>query len=120
VADLISIVVSTFDRADALDAVLRALVRQTDRRFEVVIADDGSGPGTGALVEQWKPRLGASLSHVWHEHKSATGPSAPAGATIAFSSMAIAWCVAITSPLIVGSPSAAGSSPAIGPCWGIH
>jgi hypothetical protein len=69
VADLISIVVSTFDRADALDAVLRALVRQTDRRFEVVIADDGSGPGTGALVEQWKPRLGASLSHVWHEHR---------------------------------------------------
>jgi glycosyltransferase involved in cell wall biosynthesis len=69
VADLISIVVSTFDRADALDAVLRSLARQSDRRFEVVIADDGSGPGTAALVEQWKPRLGALLSHVWHEHR---------------------------------------------------
>jgi len=69
VADLISIVVSTFDRADALDAVLRSLARQSDHCFEVVIADDGSGPETATLVEHWKPRLGASLSHVWHEHR---------------------------------------------------
>ncbi|MEX2036087.1 MAG: glycosyltransferase, partial [Xanthobacteraceae bacterium] len=68
-ADLISIVVSTFDRADALDAVLRSLARQSDRCFEVVIADDGSGPETAALVEQWKPRFGALLSRVWHEHR---------------------------------------------------
>jgi len=69
VADLISIIVSTYDRADALDAVLRSLARQRDRRFEVVIADDGSGPDTAALVERWKPQLGVSLSHVWHEHR---------------------------------------------------
>ena len=68
-ADLISVIVTTYEREDALDAVLRALSRQSDRDFEVIVADDGSGPGTGALVERWKPQLGVPLSHVWHEHR---------------------------------------------------
>ena len=67
-ADLISVIVTTYEREDALDAVLRSLSRQGDRGFEVVVADDGSGPGTKALVERWKTRLGVPLSHVWHEH----------------------------------------------------
>ena len=45
VPDLISVIITTYDREDALDAVLAALSRQSDRGFEVVIADDGSGPG---------------------------------------------------------------------------
>jgi glycosyltransferase involved in cell wall biosynthesis len=69
VADLISIIVTTYERADALDAVLRSLSRQIDRDFEVVIADDGSGPDTSKLIEDWKGRLGAPLKHVWHEHR---------------------------------------------------
>jgi glycosyltransferase involved in cell wall biosynthesis len=69
VAELISIIVTTYDRADALDAVLRSLSRQTDRDFEVVIADDGSGPDTAALIQAWKARLGVPLKQVWHEHR---------------------------------------------------
>jgi len=69
VAELISVIVTTYDREDALDAVLRTLARQTDRRFEVIVADDGSGPATKALVAKWKDRLGAPLVHVWHEHR---------------------------------------------------
>ena len=69
VADLISVIVTTYNREDALDAVLRSLAGQSDRRFEVVIADDGSGPSTAALVEQWQGRLGAPLARVWHEHR---------------------------------------------------
>ncbi len=42
-ADLISVIVTTWNREDALDAVLRSLALQTDRDFEVIIADDGSG-----------------------------------------------------------------------------
>ena len=68
VKDLISIIVTTYERVDALNAVLRSLARQTDRNFEVVVADDGSGPCTAVLVDQWKRRLGAPLVHVWHEH----------------------------------------------------
>jgi glycosyltransferase involved in cell wall biosynthesis len=67
VADLISIIVTTCNREDALDAVLRSLSRQTDRDFEVIVADDGSGPATAALIESWKPQFGGRLSHVWQE-----------------------------------------------------
>ncbi len=67
--DLISIIITTFDRPDALDAVLRSLAGQDDRRFELVIADDGSGPSTAALIERWRPKLGLALTHVWQEHR---------------------------------------------------
>jgi len=69
VAALISIIVTTYERPDALDAVLRALSRQTDRDFEVIVADDGSGPETAAVVESWRRPLGVPLLHVWQEHR---------------------------------------------------
>lgn len=68
-ADLISVIVTTYNREDALDAVLRSLARQTDRDVEVVVADDGSGPATADLIESWKGRLGLPLRHVWHEDR---------------------------------------------------
>jgi glycosyltransferase involved in cell wall biosynthesis len=69
IAGLISIIVTTFERPDALDAVLRSLSAQTDRDFEIVIADDGSGPRTAATIERWKVRIGVPLSHMWHEDR---------------------------------------------------
>jgi glycosyltransferase involved in cell wall biosynthesis len=62
---LVSVVVTTYNREDALDAALSALSIQNDRAFEIVIADDGSGPATRAVVERWRPRLGVAISHVW-------------------------------------------------------
>ena len=67
-SDLISVIVTTYDRPDALDASLRALAQQTDRNFETVIADDGSGPETAAVIAGWKARLGRRLRHVWQPH----------------------------------------------------
>jgi glycosyltransferase involved in cell wall biosynthesis len=66
--DLISVIVSTYNRADALDAVLRALSRQSDRNFEIVVADDGSTAPTQRVVRDWIAR-GAPLKHVWHEDR---------------------------------------------------
>ncbi|HWV41669.1 glycosyltransferase family 2 protein [Pseudorhodoplanes sp.] len=67
-ADLISVIVTTWNREDALDAVLRSLAVQSDRDFEVIIADDGSGEATARLIADWKTRLGRPLHHVWQEH----------------------------------------------------
>jgi len=64
---LISVIVTTYNREDALDAVLRALSVQTDRRFEVIVADDGSGPATARVVEAWTTRIGDRVLHVRHE-----------------------------------------------------
>jgi glycosyltransferase involved in cell wall biosynthesis len=64
VAEPISVIVTTYNREDALDAVLRGLSRQTDRDFEVIVADDGSGPATAALIAAWTRRGGFPLAHV--------------------------------------------------------
>ena len=68
-AELISVIVATYNREDALDAVLRGLARQTDRRFEVLVADDGSGPATADVVAQWTRRAAFPLAHVRHEDR---------------------------------------------------
>jgi glycosyltransferase involved in cell wall biosynthesis len=69
VAALISVIVTTYNREDALAAVLRSLRGQTDPDFEVIVADDGSGPATAALVEAAKASIGHRVEHVWHEDK---------------------------------------------------
>jgi glycosyltransferase involved in cell wall biosynthesis len=68
-AELISVIVTTYNREDALDAVLRALTRQTDNDFEVIVADDGSRPATVEMVEAWKQKANLSLHHVWHDDR---------------------------------------------------
>ena len=66
--DLISVIVSTYNREDALDATLRSLAGQSDRGFEVIVADDGSGPATAEVVGRWSSRI-AGLAHVWQEDR---------------------------------------------------
>jgi glycosyltransferase involved in cell wall biosynthesis len=61
----LAVVVSTYEWPDALDAVLRSLADQSDTDFEVVVADDGSGSETKAVVDGWKPVFGDRLVHVW-------------------------------------------------------
>jgi len=69
VAELISIIVTTHEREDALDAVLRSLAAQADENFEVIVADDGSGPATAPMVVRWKSKFPRRLAHVWQEHR---------------------------------------------------
>jgi glycosyltransferase involved in cell wall biosynthesis len=69
VNELISIIVSTYNREDALGVVLRALSRQSDRNFEIVVADDGSGPATARVVREWTARMAVPIKHVWHEDR---------------------------------------------------
>jgi glycosyltransferase involved in cell wall biosynthesis len=62
----ISVIVATYNRPDALDAVLRSLSAQTDRHFEVIVADDGSDAATAAVVTRWSRQMGAPVKHAWH------------------------------------------------------
>jgi glycosyltransferase involved in cell wall biosynthesis len=72
-ADLISVIVTTYNRPDALDAVLRSLAEQTDSDFEVIVADDGSTAPTKAVLAGWNGRVGRRLVHVWHSHQDFRG-----------------------------------------------
>lgn len=64
--DLISVVITTYNRSDALAAVLRGLALQDDRGFEVVIADDGSRPEHVQVVREAALQTGLPVTHMWH------------------------------------------------------
>jgi glycosyltransferase involved in cell wall biosynthesis len=65
----ISVLVSTYRRPEFLDLVLHGYAAQTDRAFEVVTADDGSGDETRRVIERAAADHGLDIVHVWHEDR---------------------------------------------------
>lgn len=63
----ISVIVSTYNGTSQLRLCLESLARNLSMEFEVVVADDGSGPETAAIVNDARDRLGLKLLHAWHE-----------------------------------------------------
>ncbi len=61
----LSVIVSTYDNPRALGLVFAGLARQTRVPDEVLIADDGSGPETRAVIAAWTARLPCAVRHVW-------------------------------------------------------
>lgn len=61
----LAIVVSTYDAPAPLNAVLWSFAEQSDQDFALVVADDGSGPDTKAVVDGWRTAFGERLVHVW-------------------------------------------------------
>jgi GT2 family glycosyltransferase len=59
-------VVVTYNRSDALLAVLRALAPQCGPRDVVVIADDGSRPEHVQALREGAPPFACPVRHVWH------------------------------------------------------
>ncbi len=52
----LSVVVATYEWPEALQAVLRGFADQSERDFELIVTDDGSGPETEAVVEAFGVR----------------------------------------------------------------
>ena len=67
--DLTSIIVTTYDRPDALRRVLLELDRQSSDAFEVVVADDGSSRETADTIAGLRDRVRYRLKHVWQENR---------------------------------------------------
>lgn len=59
-------IVLTYNRSDALLAVMRALAPQCGPGERVVIADDGSRPEHVAALHGGLPTFRCSIKHVWH------------------------------------------------------
>ena len=62
-----SLIISTYNWPEALDLVLKSVLRQTTMPSEVIIADDGSKAETRLLVEEYKKIFSVPLIHVWQE-----------------------------------------------------
>ncbi len=65
----IAVIVTTYNRPDALAAVLDGFLFQSDRDFELIVADDGSREETRMLVEKYRQKALFPLRHVWQEDK---------------------------------------------------
>ncbi len=63
----ISVILSTYNRPDALEMVLHSLTAQTHTDFEVVVADDGSTEDTRHMVDNFKSQSTLNLKQVWQE-----------------------------------------------------
>lgn len=63
----IAVIVPTYNRTDALAAVLEGYLCQEDSHFELIVADDGSTEDTRVLVENYAMRATFPIRHVWHE-----------------------------------------------------
>jgi glycosyltransferase involved in cell wall biosynthesis len=64
--DLISVVVTTYNRSEALKSVLRGLSQQDDKGFEIIIADDGSAPEHRLAIARDAALCDVPVVHVWH------------------------------------------------------
>lgn len=64
-----TLLISTYNRPDALDACLESVSQLSPLPDEIVIADDGSDAATKEVVSRWKNRIGTPLHHVWHEDR---------------------------------------------------
>ncbi|MEM7018626.1 MAG: glycosyltransferase family 2 protein [Pseudomonadota bacterium] len=61
----VTVVVTTYNRPDALELVLQGLAHQSVQGFEVIVADDGSTADTASLIQQQATSSPYSLQHVW-------------------------------------------------------
>lgn len=62
-----SVIMSTYNAEEWLEKVIWGFSVQTVQDFEIVIADDGSGPKTKELLEKLRETTPVPIIHVWHE-----------------------------------------------------
>ncbi|HEX8210233.1 MAG TPA: glycosyltransferase [Longimicrobium sp.] len=65
----LSVIVSTYNKPHFLERVLWGYAVQTDRDFELVVADDGSGPETAELIRRVRAESKMDIVHVWHDDR---------------------------------------------------
>lgn len=61
----LSVILSTYESPAWLEKVLWGYSVQRHRDFEVIVADDGSGPATASLLARIAPEAGLEIHHVW-------------------------------------------------------
>ena len=63
----VSVIISTYNQPQALELVIWGYSVQTQRDFELLIADDGSGQETRDRIERLRDETGLAIVHVWQE-----------------------------------------------------
>ncbi len=64
-----SVIISFYKNIEYLKLVLAGFERQTERDFEIIIADDGSDENVTHQIEDLSKQISFRLIHVWQEDK---------------------------------------------------
>ena len=64
-----SLIITTYNRKEALELSILSALRQTCTPDEMIIADDGSGEDTRRLIERMASGSPVPILHVWQEDK---------------------------------------------------
>jgi glycosyltransferase involved in cell wall biosynthesis len=62
----LSLLIAVYQRDDFLERVFESLLNQTFDDFEIVVADDGSGPPVARVIERFAGRFRHPVRHEWH------------------------------------------------------
>lgn len=62
-----SLIITTYNRKDALELVLQSVLQQEELPDEVIIADDGSREDTAKMIRDYAATFPIPLRHVWQE-----------------------------------------------------
>ena len=63
----VSLIITTYNRPDALTKVVKSALNQTQLPNEIIIADDGSRDNTRQVVEQLQASSPVSILHCWQD-----------------------------------------------------
>lgn len=64
-----SLIISTYNWPEALALVFQSVKNQTLLPGEVIVADDGSGPETTNVIDDFRKQVSFPVIHIWHEDK---------------------------------------------------
>lgn len=62
-----SLIITTYNRKDALELVILSALRQSVKPDEIIIADDGSRADTAELIQQYQKKSEVPIIHSWQE-----------------------------------------------------
>ena len=65
----ISVLITTHERPEILRKVLEGYLHQVQMPDEIVVADDGSGASTRAVVDEFRCKMPVDVIHAWQEHR---------------------------------------------------
>lgn len=64
-----TLIISTYNRPDALLLCLKSVFRQSIVPDEIIIGDDGSDNRTAEVIRSLAEKSGMELKHIWHEDR---------------------------------------------------
>lgn len=65
----VSLIITTYNRPDALKVVIESALRQSQLPYEIIIADDGSSELTKKTIDEVSSKSKIPIVHIWHEDR---------------------------------------------------